>query len=124
MNLSSEATPLSEFSPSIPEETDSSSRMTTFLSAQDLWDWGTSQGLIDDESDLLDKAKSTARLTLERRRRRAELKSRGVPKEEWPDDLQTSPPDIPESEVVSYGTESEESKMRQALRDALDSEVD
>lgn len=124
MNLSGEPTPLSEFRPSIPEEADPKDRMTTLLSAQDLWDWGTSQCLIGAESDLFDKAQSTARTTLEKRRRRAELKNQGVPKEEWPDDLQTGPPDVPDSEVVSYGTESDDSRMGQALRDAFGLEDD
>lgn len=131
MELPYDPVPLDEFAPSIPESADPSDLLKTYLSADDLWEWGKSAGLLESdgpievESDLLRKAQEEARATAQKRQERKRLKEEGVPREEWPDELKTdSAREVPDSETVQYGAPDEEdsSSMADALRDAFEEE--
>lgn len=133
MDLRNEPVPLGEFDPSIPEAAHPQDLLTTYLSAEDLWNWGTDVGLLGDDGpievapDLLNEAQEEARETAERRQRRKELKDEGVPREQWPAELKTDQSeDVPDSETVRYGEPDtkDRSSMADALRNALKEEED
>jgi hypothetical protein len=132
MDLPDPPTALDAFDPALPADANPDTRLETVLAADDLWAWGQAtdrigpDGPIEAEPDLLEAAQEKARSTIQKRRRREELREQGVPREEWPDDLTTNDEeDVPDPETVQYGAadendEEEDSAMAQALRDALD----
>jgi hypothetical protein len=133
MDLRDEPVPLEEFDPSVPEAAHPQDLLKTYLSAEDLWNWGTDVGLLGDDGpigvapDLLNEAQEKARTTAERRRRRKELKDEGIPREQWPEELKTDQSeDVPDSETARYGESDAEnsSSMADALKEALDDKDD
>ena len=119
MALSRPVTPLENGLP-IPEEADPKHRLTTCLSAEELWKWGQDTGTLDAPTDLLKRAQDQARSTIKRREKRKALKQQGVPKAQWPDHLLPARPEVPPTKTATYGnTEAPVSPLARALREAF-----
>lgn len=88
------------------------------VSANDLWQWGASHGLLSDP-DLMSRVAADAQVRASKRARRRSLIEQGVPKEEWPDDLVEANAEVPESYVASFGSEGPSDSFASSLRKAL-----
>ena len=121
MDPEEEPTPLDAFEAEVPEGAKASDRLTTCLSAEDLWHWGQESGMLEARGELLAEAQAKARQTAHRRQRRAELKEEGVPREEWPDELVPEQRETPETETATFGDkpEEDESSLTRAMREAM-----
>jgi hypothetical protein len=120
MRLPEEPTPLATFDPSVPDGASIQDRLTTYLDARDVWEWALGAGCLYTDPCLLEHARAEALETIQKRRKRASLKERGVPRSEWPDTLIDTPPETPPSKTVRFGDEDEAPLLAQRLREAME----
>jgi hypothetical protein len=119
MRLPSTPVDIDAFTTSLTSGPADESRLTTILSAEDVWKWGRDHDLLGGAESLLASAQKAARQTIKKRRWRSALKKQGVPKTEWPEDLRTdSGSDRPDPERASFGEGEEASALERALRGA------
>jgi hypothetical protein len=120
MNLPGPITPLDAGLP-LPEEATPDQRINTYLDAEALWQWGQDTGTLEAPVCLLGTAQEQARTTIERRGQRRALKQQGVPKSKWPEHVKPAAPDVPETEIATYGDAAPSvSSLGAALQEALE----